>query len=156
MYHRRLLLAALLTALLAHSACASTPAPSKAAGSDSKASPSAPVGPEAALKMGMAAETVLQVMGKPASITPMNSDQGKAEIWAYERQVDERIERIDTSTPIMASVTDASGHSRMVQTGVHTEFHDVHHITKAALQLLMFNGHHVTEKTTLKETQVMD
>ena len=86
----------------------------------------------------------------------MAAEKGKAEVWAYERQIDDRIEHIDTSTPIMASTTDAAGQSHMVQTGEHVEYHNVHHITKEVVELLMFNDHFVTLKSTLKASQVME
>lgn len=152
MHIRKQLLPALGLALVAHAGCvaasaADDPAPS------SKQAPAVEKRPEADLKVGMPSAAVTQLMGKPDSVSPMKTQAGKAEVWAYQRQLNDRVEQIEAAIPIMVSVPGPNNTSHLVPGGEKVEVRQMHHITTEVVELLMFNGHFVTQKVSHKERQ---
>jgi hypothetical protein len=143
---RNKLLTALLAGLLVGSAQAAATAKAPV---DAK-------NPENSLKLAMAADTVIQIMGKPESVTPMKSDKGKAEIWEYRRQVGDRMDVVVLTTPVMSPVPDGNQSTRMVATGERVDNHEEHHITTELVDLLMFNNHFVTAKVSRTEAVRID
>lgn len=51
------------------------------------ASPAAAKPGKRALEKDMTGETIISIIGKPNEITPMKSEQGKAETWVYRRKI---------------------------------------------------------------------
>ncbi|HXQ80599.1 MAG TPA: hypothetical protein VN775_04750 [Opitutaceae bacterium] len=151
MHTRSQFLTAVLVGLLVRAADASVPPPDSA-GTESKAAAAAPKGPEAALFPEMPADAVIKIMGKPESVKPMKVPAGKAEVWVYARQVAERVDFVQVSTPVMGAVPNGNGTTRIAQTGEKLDNREEHHITTEVVELLMFNGHFVTQKVSRRES----
>jgi hypothetical protein len=100
----------------------------------------------------MPSETVIKIMGQPAEVKPMKTQEGKAEIWVYRRQVADRVDYVVISTPIISTVPDGRGSTRTVVTGERTDNQEQHHITTDVIEVLMFNDHYVTQKITRTES----
>lgn len=130
-----------------------------AGGSETKKIPAPTVQPgkQSALKTGMAAGTVMDVLGKPALIRPMPTATGKAEVWIYSRQISNRVDRVAFPAPdVVTDFTTPDGmHTQTVSPGA-VQFHDVHYVTEETVEVLMFNNHYVTEKTTSVERQLYE
>ncbi len=131
------------------------PVPVRAADKDTAAaSETAAKAKESALKPEMPAAAVRELMGKPDEIRPMKTPDGKAEIWAYNREVSIRMERIEVPTaPIVTTLVDANGVAHQSQTPGPPEYHNLSHITEETTELLMFNDRYVTHKVSRHERQ---
>jgi len=106
----------------------------------------------AGLKLEMPADTVRQLMGTPDEVRPMKTPDGKAEVWAYTRVVNIRMERIEVpGSPIITTVVDYSGTAHQSQTPGPPSFRNVSRITEETTELLMFNGRYVTHKLSRHE-----
>jgi len=141
----------MLIGLLVQSADASVPPPDSA-NAESKTAAATPKGPEADLIPEMPAHAVIKIMGKPESVKPMKVQAGKAEVWVYARQVAERVEYVQVSTPVMGAVANGNGTTRITQTGEKLVNRAEHHITTEVIELLMFNDHFVTQKVSRQES----
>ena len=142
----------LFFSLLLQSAGATAPSTSPNVAPDSKPTAGSSVNPESSLKQAMPADLIRKIMGKPSAIRPMKAPDGKAEIWVYTREINERMgrEQIGT-TPIMISVADSDGRIRQYTVGEETHYGDVHYITVETVELLMFNDQYVTQKVSRRE-----
>jgi hypothetical protein len=147
MHLRSQLLPALLMAILVQAANAS-PGPPDSTSGGSKTAAVAPKGPEAALIPAMPADMVVKIMGKPSTVKPMKVQSGKAEIWVYSREIEDRVDYVQVSTPIIGAAPSGNGTSRMVQTGEKLDNRAEHHITTEVIELLMFNDHFVAQKAS--------
>ena len=124
-----------------------------AAPSDSKdKSKPAETAPESALKQGMSAATVKQLMGTPLEVRPMATPNGKAEVWVFTRQMGTRVERLGfPSAEIITYVMGADGKPREQRTPGPVQYQNVLHIIEESCELLMFNDEYVTHKTYRRE-----
>ncbi len=133
-------MAALIALLVGCSAAPpSSPAPAGAATPGSTAE-SVAEGPETALKKGMKAVVVRQIMGEPAEIKPMQAPTGKAERWIYRRTVrgqEEQVQIGTRSTDI--SALQGSGAAGMPRTIEEPILRQQTPITEVTVNLLMFN-----------------
>ena len=127
-----------------------------------RSSPLASEAPESALKWAMSGEAVRQVMGQPDEIRPMKAPQGKAEIWIFTRELNQRVERLPVgSMPIMTTVYEIIGscHDKKVgqtrdqRIGETIVYGDLRLSTVETVELLMFNGHFVTHKVSRQEVR---
>ncbi len=108
--------------------------------------------PESALKQGMPAAAVKQIMGQPLEVTPMKAPDGKAEIWVYKRNVNVRVERVPVgSTPITVTSFGSDGQAHEQTIGEKVQYGDLYQATEETVQLLMFNDQYVTQKVSRKE-----
>ncbi len=108
--------------------------------------------PETALTQGMPADAVRKIMGKPAKITPMKAPNGKAEIWNYERQTGERVDRVEIgSVPITTVSVGSDGKAHQQTIGETMQFGDLNVVTEEIVEVLMFNDHYVTHKISTRE-----
>ena len=82
----------------------------------------------------------------------MKIEMGKAEVWRYERQVGERVEQIGAAMPNMVSVPGPNNTTSTMQSGEKIEVRQVHHVTTEVVELLMFNDHYVTQKSSCRQT----
>jgi hypothetical protein len=144
---RNQLLPVLLIGLLVQADGAS-PSPADSTTGGSPASAASPKGPEASLMPEMPASAVVKVMGKPNTVKPLKLQSGKAEVWAYSRVIEDRVEYIQVSMPVMGATPSGNGTTRMVQTGEKIDNKAEHHITTEVIELLMFNDRFVTQKAT--------
>jgi hypothetical protein len=110
--------------------------------------------PEQALKKGMTADQVRQIMGAPAEIKPKPAPTGNAEVWVYRRTVLGPPQQVQVGTkPISVVAKDADGiyRSRVVQEEpIYRQVHD--RITETVL-LLMFDGQLVEQGLTSQRQQ---
>jgi hypothetical protein len=148
---RNHILPALLIGVLAQTA-RGAPAQDAAPNTDSKAAVPAAKATDTGLKSGMPSETVIKIMGQPAEVKPMKTQEGKAEIWVYRRQVADRVDYVVISTPIISTVPDGRGSTRTVVTGERTDNQEQHHITTDVIEVRMFIDHYVTQKITRTES----
>jgi hypothetical protein len=152
MHHPKRFPAAFLIALVAHAGCMAAPCAPPAA--PQEANPAAPIprGPEAALKFGMASRDVTRVKGRPQDVRLMKAETGRAEVWRYERQVGERVEQVEAAMPNMVSVPGRNNTTRTMQSGEKIVVRQVHHVAMEVVKLLMFTDHHVTVKSSIRQT----
>ncbi len=109
---------------------------------------------ESVLKQGMPAADVIKRMGKPDHIRPMEAPSGKAEVWVYTRQVGNRVARVGLPTAdVMTSYTGADGKMRQSQSPGPLAYHEVNYITEETVEILIFNSHFLTQKTSRAERQ---
>ncbi|HMD60772.1 MAG TPA: hypothetical protein VKG78_05055 [Opitutaceae bacterium] len=141
-------LAALLVGFLFQAADAS-PSRSDPATAGSKA---APAGPEAELVPEMPAGEVTRIMGRPSSVRPMKVQAGKAEVWTYSRQLADKVDYLQMSTPVMTAVPSGKGTTRMAVTGEKVEIRAQHNLTTELVEVLMFNDQFVTQKVSRQES----
>lgn len=114
-------------------------------------------GKQSALKMGMASDAVIALMGKPASVRSMPAPNGKAEVWIYSRQMSTRVDRVGfPSADVVTNYTGADGKQRQSTTPGAMQYHDVRYVTDETVEVLIFNNHYVTEKTTMAERQLYE
>jgi len=110
--------------------------------------------PVSELKPDMTAEAVEKLMGRPAETKAMASPEGHAEIWTYRREVAHRIERVEVgSVPITYTTIDSNGKPHTIVLGDKTQFSDAHITTVETIELLLFNGHYVTMKSSRREVR---
>jgi len=155
MHVRSLFLLALLIGLPIQAAEAPAPPPDSA-DAGSKGAAAAPKSPEESLLPSMPASTVARIMGKPDSVRPVKVQAGKAEVWVYSRQVSDRVDYVQVSTPVMGSVPSGNGTNRTVVTGEKLVTRAQHHITTEVVELLIFNGAFVTRKASRAESVKID
>jgi hypothetical protein len=144
---RNLFLAASLFALVLNGAGAAAPTTP-----GSKPAAASADNPEAALKQAMPADAVRKIMGQPQEIVPMKAPDGKAEIWVYKREIDQRVDRVPIgSVPITVTVIGSDGRAHEQSIGEKVQYGDLHQATEETVQLLMFNDHYLTQKTTRRD-----
>ena len=108
----------------------------------------------AGLKTDMPAGAVRQLMGTPDEIRPMKTPEGKAEIWAYSRVVNIRMERIEVpGTPIVSTIVDSSGVAHQSQTPGPPSYRNLSHIIEETTEILMFNDRYAANKVSRHERQ---
>ena len=115
-----------------------TPSPARTYQSSGKA--------KRALERGMSAEEIIQAIGQPASVVPMETAEGKAETWTYRRLLDTRVyQSADgvTSVPAFIGMT-ATG--PMIGEAFAPEYRLKHRKTYQVTSLLMFDGKLVVAK----------
>lgn len=97
-------------------------------------------------------------MGKPDEIKPMKAPNGKAEIWVYKRETNERTERVPVgAVPITVTTFSADGKSSSMQTiGEDVKYANVRFTTEETVELLMFNDHFLTGKISRQEIKHYD
>ncbi len=124
-----------------------------AAAPDAKAKNApAPTAPEAALKPGMSAAAVKQLLGTPIEVRAMATPNGKAEVWVFTRQTGTRVERLGfPSAEIITYLMGADGKPREQKTPGPIQYQNVLHILEESSELLMFNDEYVTHKTYRRE-----
>ncbi len=82
----------------------------------------------------------------------MKAPEGKAEIWVYRRNVNERIERVPVGTvPITTTVFGTDGQAHQQTVAEETKYSNLYQATEETVQLLMFNDHYLTQKTTSRQ-----
>jgi hypothetical protein len=109
--------------------------------------------PEALLKQGMTTAQVTKIMGgAPQGISPMESPEGKAEIWTYRRVKSAIVEPVVMGyKPITATVQDGNGNPHVAVLGQEPIVKDVRTITEDVIQLLIFNGCYVNQKSSVQK-----
>ncbi len=143
---RKLLLCALLVALLVPRISASTPEAAVPAGKES---------PAPALKQGTPAADVKKLLGEPTETKPMKAPNGKAEVWVYVREVSRRTEQLRVSTPdVVINTTESDGTIRQHVTPGQVAFQDVQYLTEETSEVLMFNDHFLAQKTSRSERKL--
>jgi hypothetical protein len=108
-----------------------------------------------ALKQGDPADKVKKLLGNPDETRPMKAPSGKAEIWAYMKEVSRRVDRVDRSTPdTVINVTESDGSVRQKITPGQVRFEDVHYVTEDVVEVLLFNDHYVLHKISRRERKL--
>ena len=153
-----LFLTASLIALLAQPAVAASPFTPESQSSGTKSVADSSETPVTALKKAMPAAEVRQIMGLPVEIKPMKAPNGKAEIWVYRRELNERAERVQVgAVPITVTVFSTDGKSSSLQTiGEDVKYANVRFTTEETVELLMFNDHFLTGKISRQEIKHYD
>lgn len=113
-------------------------------GSVSAAAPAAEKPADTAVKKtlqkGMTAEAVIELLGKPLQVKPMNSPEGKAEIWVYRRLANKWTTQTAATTDTVMLYSglglDHDGIRPVTVPSLRTERVRVYQVTS----LLMFNG----------------
>ena len=100
-----------------------------------------------ALEKGMDAAAVVRVIGKPDSVAPMASPEGKAETWTYRRLLNKTTKQTIASVQAVPSFNGSAG-TGTDYSQMRPEFkYGFEHIsTFQVTQILMFNGSLVTAK----------
>lgn len=134
--------------------CSSSPA-TAGAGSARSAQITAVKGLFPVLAKGMTAEVIRQKLGHPADIEPMNSPEGKAEVWVYHFEKTVDMTQVASSTkgvPAFGAPLSLTA-TMMVQEPVYTMKEEKAVIT---LSLLMFNGRLEAQKAKVEDDRKYD
>lgn len=119
-----------------------------------KPAAASPDKPESALTRAMPANAIRKVMGKPQAVKPMKAPEGKAEIWVYEREIDDRVDRVPVgSEPIIVTTYNGDGKAVPHTVGENIKFADLHRTTVETVELLVFNDRYVTQKVSRREVK---
>ena len=93
-------------------------------------------------------------MGEPVEIKPFKAPNGKAEIWVYRREFNERTQRVQVgAVPITTTSFGSDGKPYTQTIGEDIKFADVHLATEETDELLMFNDHFLTGKISRREVK---
>lgn len=135
--------AAALTLLLAGCVSdATTPAP--------PATPAAAARTFPELTQGMTADEVRAKLGSPESVSPMESPEGRAEVWVYRFENTVGTEQVATgmkSVPVFAGMPDAAGGGSFVKHVQEPVYGTAEKKEIVTLHLLLFNGRLAAQKT---------
>lgn len=103
------------------------------------------------LEKGMSGEIVRQKLGNPAETQPMDSPEGKAEVWIYYIEKTVGMTQVATSTRGVPAFTVTPGgvDTTTVQMPVYTLREDKAVVT---LSLLMFNNHLAALKAKVEDS----
>ncbi len=152
MKHRQFFAAVITFTLLVHAIFAATPADPKIAKASAKSATLASEKPETALKPTMSAEQVLKIMGKPEAIKPKMLENHQAEIWIYVRETVDNVMRQQIGgTPIMIEVRQGDGTVKQMTVGETPLFGNMQYITEERIELLIFNGQYLTQKSSFRK-----
>ncbi len=109
------------------------------------------------LEKGMTAETILQLVGKPAEIAPVAAGEGKAEMWTYRRLIDTK-HLLDATTvetiPVFLRATAAEGN--VMGTATRPIYNLKHITTYQVTALLMYEGRLVIARQWQERSQSYD
>jgi hypothetical protein len=143
--------------------CATTPAATSSSGPARGAVSPAPApaalaaapaseGPEQNLKEGMGGDDVRRIMGDPAEVKPMPNQSGKAEIWIYRRTIAQRVEQVVVGTkPITYSTVGSDGNAHSETVAEEPIYKQAVKTDIDVLQLLIFEGHYLSQKHTTEK-----
>jgi hypothetical protein len=123
------------------------------------AQPTAGTKPMAArpvLAKGMAAELIIQLIGKPIEVIPLTVEGGKAEKWIYRRVVDKRTTQTAATTHDIPSLVGYSINGPVIGTAVELDYHLLHVTIYQVTSLLVFDGHLVLAKQWMEKSQSID
>jgi hypothetical protein len=109
-------------------------------------------GPESQLQPDMPAQRVLEIMGKPDTVSVLRTDSGKAEVWTYRRESGSLAERTTFDTSGTPSVGDAFYRDDSRAEALPADLHGAPHATTQVIQLLMFNDRYAAQKVTREVT----
>ncbi len=90
------------------------------------------------LRLGLRRSEIKTILGRPTAVRPMESGDGKAEVWVYDRPVKTAVRPVSTGMRDVPWVDPITGEMRMLQEPIieyETESRRVE------LRLLMFHGH---------------
>jgi hypothetical protein len=133
------------TLLTLPAALTAAPAPA----SPAAAAPGAQAGPDAKLVRGMSAADVKKLMGEPGKVEAMEAPSGKAEIWTYTRELENRSAQVQVgSKPITISQIGADNQMHTMTIAEEPIFKMQHITVVEQVDILMFNGHFLEKKVT--------
>lgn len=108
------------------------------------------------LQKGMTADAVIELVGKPLQVKPMNSPEGKAEIWVYRRLADKWTTQTAATTETVMVYAglglDNDGIRPLTVPSQRTERVRVYQVTS----LLMFNGTLIEARQRYEKERVID
>lgn len=131
------------------SAAESKPAAASSENSQTEKKPGKPV-----LERGMDAEAVVRLFGKPDSVKPMKSPEGKAETWTYRRLLSKHMGQSATGVREVPGFDGSVGanagkRTEIVYRNVYTEIFQV-------TQILLYNDKVVVAKQWKEQEQSYD
>lgn len=104
-----------------------------------------------ALDKGMTAEQIQQAIGKPQEIRPMQSPEGKAEVWTYRRVISRTVDQVATNTMQMPAFGGGMM-SEALQPTTALRFSMTYRTRYQVTALLMFNGALVSARQWQEQT----
>jgi hypothetical protein len=105
----------------------------------------------------MSGEEVAKIMGKPASVQPIEAPTGKAEIWVFDTILSEKSERVLTgSRPITTVVVGADGVSRLAQIGTEETYRTERRKRIRRTSLLIYNDALLNLKSAIEEQRAYE
>jgi hypothetical protein len=137
----------LVSALALACGAASLEARADAKAAETPAAAAAQPNPKGMLDKGMSASDVVKLIGKPASVTELKMDEGKAEKWIYRQLVSHREVQEETSVANEAAFVGNGGAGNNDQGSRVTLLYSMKHISiYQTTALLMVNDHLVVAK----------
>jgi hypothetical protein len=109
----------------------------------------APASTRSPLEKGMAADAILQAVGKPAEVVPMKSEGAKAETWYYRR----KLKQVAVTEPVMSVQSGVNWGNTNVRSDPITQYRQKYVITHQVTALLVVDGKLVLGRQWLEESQ---
>lgn len=107
------------------------------------------------LKEGMPADAVRQLLGAPDEVSPMEAPTGKAEVWAYTREISRRREQVVTYPNQQVIVEPQANGPPITRTvlgspqTIYLEF-----VLTEKVEVLLFDGRYVVHKVSREERKL--
>ncbi len=112
---------------------------------------------EASLQVGMSAQQVREILGKPSEVKPLQSPSGKAEVWSYVTRTELGRERLQVgSNPIKALVKDSSGRDREVVISNEPIWGTRRKVEVRTYSVLVFNDQFMNDKVVVRVEQSLE
>lgn len=89
------------------------------------------------LRLGLRRAEIRELLGRPSAVRPMESGDGKAEVWVYDRPVQTSVRAVSTGMRDEPWVDPITGEMRMLKVPILEYETESRHVE---LRLLMFHG----------------
>jgi hypothetical protein len=111
------------------------------------AAPAAPARPP--LEKSMAADAIVQAVGKPAEVVPMEAEGTKAETWYYRR----KLKQVAVTEPILSVQSGPNWGNMTVRSDPVTQYRQKYVITHQVTALLLVDGKLTLARQWVEESQ---
>lgn len=108
------------------------------------------------LEKGMAAETIVRLIGKPQEVAPLSPAESKAEKWTYRRRVSERTTQEAATTHTIPAYLGFTSGGPSIGTTEILDFRLKHTTTSQVTSLLLIDGKLVLAKQWQEQSQSYD
>lgn len=107
-----------------------------------------------ALEMGMTAEQVVEVVGRPHQVKPMPNTDGKAEVWTYRRVAGRSVSQVAANTREVPAFV--GGNSQELGTRMEIDYRPVQRTKYQITALLLYEGRLTSAKQWTEVEQDYD
>jgi hypothetical protein len=106
-----------------------------------------------ALEKGMTEETIIEIIGKPMEVRPMEAPDGKAEMWIYRQETGQRSVQVVVGEREIPAYTGVGNANEGMRTTKELIYGTKHVKTYRVTSLLMFNGQLTVARQTQEQSE---